>query len=58
VVTKAGLTVYCIYSAMSCMQKKITHKRTRTLDILVKFLIGCLQRRSCSTSVYWALLYK
>jgi hypothetical protein len=36
--------VHCVHSATSCMRNKIklTHKKVKTLDILVEFLIECL----------------
>jgi hypothetical protein len=40
---------------MSCRQKivKFTCKKSKSLDILVEFSIGCLLLCPCSSSVYW-----
>ena len=34
-----------------------THKKAKTLNSLVEFLIRCLQHDRCSINVYHALLY-
>ena len=49
--------VCCVYTATSYMQYivKITHKKLKTLEILVEFPIYCLQNDQCSISVSFAL---
>ena len=51
--------VYSVYTAMLCMQKmfNLYTKNVKTLDILVEFLIGYLQRSACSTTVCCTLFY-
>jgi hypothetical protein len=48
---------YCVYATISCMEKKITHKKAQTLDSMFKFSIGSLQCGPCSTIIYCALPY-
>jgi len=52
--------VYCVYTATSCMLKKIefTHRKAQTLNKnSLKFSIGCLCHGPCLTIVYYAAFY-
>ena len=52
------MNVYCVYTAMSCMQQQQnSHKKVKAMTNLVGFLIVCIQCGSRSTSVFCALLY-
>jgi len=42
---------------MHTKQVIFIHKKAKTLDILLEFLIGCVKCGLCSTSVYCASFY-
>ena len=49
--------IYCVYTTTSCMQN-ITKRKKKTLDICIKFPMGCLHRSPNLTCLLCITLHK